>query len=94
MNKELEEIGVVKDSNSKVKISTAEYRDLVEAVATLKGMVEHEKSERWNIRSKQIDDEKELDLYKEFVNSEREFRERFYEFRMDKEREEKVCKSA
>lgn len=94
MNKELEEIGVVKDSNSKVKISTAEYRDLVEAVATLKGMVEHEKSERWNIRSKQIDDEKELDLYKEFVNSERELRERFYEFRMDKEREEKVCKSA
>ena len=88
-SKELEEIGTVKDSDSKVKISTAEYRDLIEAVATLKGMVEIEKNERWNVRSSLMKAEEELDLYKEFVSSERDIRERFYEFRMDKEREAK-----
>ena len=89
MSKELEEIGVLKDSDSKVKISTAEYRDLVEAVATLKGMVEHEKEERWAVRVSLMKCEDEVELYKEFVSSDEDLMGRFSAFRTRKELEKK-----
>lgn len=89
-SEEISKIGTETTENtSKVKIPVAEYRNLIEAVATLKGAVEIEKNERWNVRSSLTKAEEELELYKEFVSSERDIRERFYDFCMDKEREAK-----
>jgi hypothetical protein len=71
----------------KVKIPVAEYRNLIEAVSKLRIIADSEHSAYMREWSKANKLEEELDLYKAFVESERDLRERFYEFKQDKARE-------
>ena len=88
-SEEIKKIGTLKTENeAKVKIPVSEYRDLITAVEQLRCVADSEHSAYMREWSKNNELELEIDLYKKFIDSERDLRERFYEFRMDKKREE------
>lgn len=87
-SEDINKIGTeVTENTSKVKIPVSEYRNLVESVAQLRMIADNEHSAYMREWSKANKLEDELDLYKKFVESERDLRERFYEFKQDKARE-------
>ncbi len=86
-SEDISKIGTeVAENTSKVKIPVSEYRNLVEAVAQLRIFADSEHSAYVREWSKANKLEEEIDLYKAFVESERDLRERFYEFKQDKAR--------